>query len=69
MMDRVRRIAAEIEERVIACRRDFHQHAEVGWTEFRTASLVARRLAELGYEVRIGRQVLREEERLGLPPA
>ena len=69
MMDRVRGIAAEIEAQLIALRRDFHQHAEVGWTEFRTASLVARRLAELGYEVRIGRQVLREEERLGLPPA
>ncbi|MEJ2211989.1 MAG: amidohydrolase [Anaerolineae bacterium] len=69
MRDRVRGIAAEIEDQVIAYRRDFHQHAEVGWTEFRTASLVARRLAELGYEVRIGRQVLHEEERLGLPPA
>jgi len=69
MMDRICRIAAEIEERVIAYRRDFHKHAEVGWTEFRTASLVARRLTDLGYEVQVGRQVLREEERLGLPPA
>ncbi|HET9423103.1 MAG TPA: amidohydrolase [Nocardioides sp.] len=48
-------------------RHDLHRHAEPGWCEVRTASLVARRLAELGYEVRTGREVL-TEERLGLPP-
>jgi aminobenzoyl-glutamate utilization protein A len=69
MMDRIRQLAAEIEGDVIAYRRDFHKYAEVGWTEFRTASLVARRLAELGYEVQVGRQVLQPEERLGVPPA
>lgn len=67
-MDRIRQIAAEIEEKVVAYRRDFHRHAEVGWTEFRTASLVARRLEDLGYEVQVGREVLQEEERMGLPP-
>lgn len=68
MRDRINRLAAEIEDKVIARRRDFHKHAEVGWTEFRTASLVARHLADLGYQVRAGRQVLRDEERMGLPP-
>jgi aminobenzoyl-glutamate utilization protein A len=68
MTDRIGRMAVEIEEKVIAYRRDFHKYAEVGWTEFRTASLVARRLAELGYQVQVGPQVLQPEERMGLPP-
>jgi aminobenzoyl-glutamate utilization protein A len=67
MIDRVNSIADGIEERVIGYRRDFHRYAESGWTEFRTASLVARRLAELGYEVRLGREVIRDEDRMGLP--
>jgi len=41
----------EIEGKIIAYRRDFHKYPELGWTEFRTSSLIARRLAELGYEV------------------
>lgn len=53
--------------RLVADRRDFHRHAEPGWGEVRTASLVARRLTELGYHVRLGREVL-VEERPGLPP-
>jgi aminobenzoyl-glutamate utilization protein A len=63
----VNQIVSQIEDKIIGYRRDFHRFPESGWTEFRTASLVARRLEELGYEVRIGRQVIRDEDRLGLP--
>jgi aminobenzoyl-glutamate utilization protein A len=66
-METVDKIVREIEPRLIGYRRDFHRHAEPGWTEFRTASRVARALADLGYEVRVGRDVLQDEERLGLP--
>jgi aminobenzoyl-glutamate utilization protein A len=59
--------AKQEENRVIADRRDFHRYAEAGWTEFRTASLVARRLTELGYQVSLGRDVLTDEKRMGLP--
>lgn len=41
-------------------RRDFHKHAEAGWTEFRTASIVAERLDELGYDLKIGKEVIEE---------
>ncbi|SEE68243.1 amidohydrolase [Jiangella alba] len=51
-----------------ADRRDLHAHAEPGWCEVRTASLVARRLAGLGYAVRVGREVV-AADRPGLPPA
>ncbi|NIM49225.1 MAG: amidohydrolase [Gemmatimonadales bacterium] len=41
-------------ERLIADRRDFHMHPELGYQEVRTAERVAQRLRELGYEVRTG---------------
>ncbi len=36
---------------VIAMRRDLHAHPELGFEEYRTAGIVARRLAALGYDV------------------
>lgn len=50
-------------------RRDFHQHAESGWVEFRTASLVAEELDRLGYQVTLGREVVDESSRMGVPDA
>jgi len=46
--------AQGLRERTVARRRDFHKHAEAGWTEFRTASVVAKTLADLGYQVLTG---------------
>ncbi len=43
-------LAAEL----IATRRDLHRHPELGFQEVRTAGIVARRLGELGLEVRTG---------------
>jgi amidohydrolase len=43
-----------VRERLSALRRDLHQHPELGFQEVRTASLIAARLAELGYTVRTG---------------
>jgi amidohydrolase len=47
------RIAA-IEPQVIAWRRDFHEHPELGNRETRTAGIVAAELERLGLEVRTG---------------
>jgi len=47
-------IAAALEEQVIAWRRDFHQHPELGNQEFRTAEIVASHLRSLGMEVTTG---------------
>ena len=41
-------------ERVIALRRDFHRHPELGFEEHRTAAIVAERLHDLGYDVHTG---------------
>ena len=48
------RRAKAVEPRVVAWRRDIHQHPELGNREVRTAKLVADHLRALGLEVRAG---------------
>lgn len=48
-------------------RRDLHKYAESGWLEFRTSTLVAERLNELGYSLQLGREVIDADSRMGLP--
>ncbi len=49
-----RREAESYRAALIARRRDFHQHPELAFEEFRTASIVARALTDLGLEVQTG---------------
>ncbi|MEA2338649.1 MAG: hypothetical protein QOE82_2656 [Thermoanaerobaculia bacterium] len=44
--------AKKVETKVIACRRDIHEHPELGNRETRTSKIVADRLRELGIEVK-----------------
>lgn len=41
-------------DQVVACRRDLHQHPEIGSQEFRTSEIVATTLESLGMEVKRG---------------
>jgi amidohydrolase len=50
----IRQRAAQIEDQLIAWRRDIHEHPELGEQETRTAALVAEHLTKLGLEVRTG---------------
>ncbi|PYQ31016.1 MAG: amidohydrolase [Acidobacteria bacterium] len=52
MDQRIDDAAARVEQKVIACRRDIHEHPELGNREMRTAKLIADRLRELGIEVK-----------------
>jgi aminobenzoyl-glutamate utilization protein A len=56
-----------IEPELVQLRRDFHKHAEVGWTEFRTTAILAKKLIALGYEVEIGEKVIKKEAMMGVP--
>ncbi len=67
-------IRLEIEKAVEAMRkplqlwrRDFHQYAEAGFMEMRTASIVASTLEALGYTVFAGEEVMKKEARMGVP--
>lgn len=56
-----------ITDQLQAWRRDFHQYAESGWFEFRTATLVADELNRLGYQLQLGKEVINTDDRMGLP--
>jgi aminobenzoyl-glutamate utilization protein A len=60
--------AKALQTKTTAHRRDFHKHAEAAWTEFRTASIVARELSALGYQVLTGAEVVDGEAMMGVPP-
>ena len=40
--------AAALEQKVIAWRRDFHEHPELGLEEVRTSGIIAEKLREFG---------------------
>jgi aminobenzoyl-glutamate utilization protein A len=58
----------EIYPSMVEWRRDFHKYAESGWVEFRTASIVASKLSEWGYQVKVGKEVVDHNSRMGVPP-
>jgi amidohydrolase len=49
---RIDDLAKQVEPSVIACRRDIHQHPELGNRETRTSKLIADKLKSLGIEVK-----------------
>lgn len=69
MYREIKRFSEDISKTLIEIRRDFHKYAETGWLEFRTSSIVARELDNLGFQVKIGKEVLDDESRMGLPDA
>lgn len=69
MYDQIIKTADSLKQKLVETRRDFHKHAETGWYEMRTTSIILKRLEELGcYEVLKGRDVCLDESRMGLPP-
>jgi aminobenzoyl-glutamate utilization protein A len=67
-MERTQKTGPALQESTaVRWRRDIHRHPETGFTEFRTASLIAGRLADLGWEIRTGDEAISPEHRLGVP--
>ena len=67
MSDGISKKVTELLPGMIACRRDLHKHAESGCTEFRTASIIIKRLSELGYTLTIGKDAMGKEQMMGVP--
>lgn len=54
LRNKISAAADKLEAKVIAWRRDFHEHPELGNHEFRTAAIIAKHLQSLGIEVKTG---------------
>ncbi|MDL2210603.1 amidohydrolase [Desulfovibrio sp. OttesenSCG-928-O18] len=67
MSDAIHQKVEELAPVIIKTRRDLHKHAEAAWTEFRTASLVATRLKELGYTLTMGKDAVSKKDMMGVP--
>lgn len=55
-------------DEMVAFRRSIHEHPETGWTEFRTTSIIVKRLKELGFEVLEGLQAVNPDFVMGRYP-
>ena len=68
-MEKLLTQAQALKQEIVARRRDLHKHPESAWTEFRTASIVAQELTDLGFEVLVGDEVIVAAEMMGVPDA
>lgn len=68
MLKRIHEQTLALTPLITALRRDIHKHPELAWCEYRTTSLIARQLTELGYTVVMGRDAHVDALR-GLVPA
>ena len=69
MLDQVKSKAKELEKKIIERRRDLHKHAEAGWTEFRTAAFAIKEFEKMGYAIKMGEDVLKKSDMMGVPAA
>lgn len=67
MQEQIKKLVNQQTSDLIDCRRDLHRHAESGWTEFRTTSIIATTLETLGYEIKMGEQIICRESMMGVP--
>lgn len=67
MYDIIKQLAHTYYQETIQCRRHIHQYAERGWLELKTACLVVQTLEQLGYDVKLGKQIMNKDDRMGLP--
>ena len=65
-MDKIANLALSLKDELIKDRRYFHSHPETGWFTFFTTAVLAKRLSELGYEVKLGEEVVKSDARLGV---
>ena len=67
LVEKIFTAADAMNDEMVTRRRDLHKYAEPGWTEFRTAAMVAGELTKLGYAVEAGAAVVKKEAMMGVP--
>ncbi len=63
----IHELASALGPKLVEYRRDFHKHPESGWTEFRTSSIIAKKLEELGYDIKLGEDIIKKDSMMGVP--
>ena len=66
LFEKITQMADGLLPEMVAVRRDLHKHAESGWFEMRTSSIIARKLTDLGYRVLVGEDVCKRDARMGV---
>lgn len=69
MLKRIHEQTLALTPLITALRRDIHKHPEKAWCEYRTTSMIARQLKELGYTVVMGRDAHVDTLRCAVPDA
>lgn len=67
MEELISQLVDEMKESLINIRRNIHCFPEIGWTEFRTSSIIADLLSDLEFEVKVGRKIIMPDSRMGVP--
>ena len=52
-------------EKLVEWRREFHQYPEIGWSEFLTTAKIVKELRQLGFDVKVGTDVINPEFAFG----
>ncbi len=53
--------------KLVEYRRNFHRHPEPGWCEYRTTFIIYKKLNELGYSLKYGKDITEDKSRFGMP--
>ena len=55
-----------IKDRIISYRREIHKFPETAWKEMKTSSFIAEKLQQLGYDIKLGKEVI-DDDRINVP--
>ena len=67
MIEKIKKLASDLENKTINYRKDLHRFPEPRWREFRTASIAIKKMQELGYTITMGSDALSKEYMMSVP--
>lgn len=65
-MDQISQRIMDLKDEIVKTRRYFHSHPETGWFTFFTTAVIADKMAKMGFDVKLGREVIDPNARQGL---